>query len=35
MEAILIDAGRLVGVGDARKIGFGHFIILEKKFKAT
>lgn len=27
MEAILIDAGRLVGIGNARKIGMGRFTI--------
>lgn len=27
MEAILIDAGRLVGIGNARKIGMGRFAI--------
>lgn len=27
MEAILIDAGRLVGIGNARKIGMGRFTV--------
>lgn len=29
MEAIIIDAGTLVGLGDGRGIGFGRFILLE------
>lgn len=29
MEAITIDAGRLVGLGDGRSIGFGRFRLLE------
>lgn len=29
MKAVVIDAGRLVGVGDGRSIGFGRFALVE------
>jgi len=29
LEAVLIDAGRLVGIGDARAIGLGRFLVRE------
>jgi CRISPR/Cas system endoribonuclease Cas6 (RAMP superfamily) len=28
MRAVLDDAGKLVGLGDGRSIGFGRFVIL-------
>jgi len=33
MEAVLIDAGQLVGLGDARNIGFGRFEVLKLQIK--
>jgi len=33
MEAVLNDAGQLVGIGDARSIGFGRFDVLKFQFK--